>query len=68
MTYKNQNLFLLFFIIITNCCAQKTNDKLDEKLTSTATNIINTLGENNEFSGTMLIAKKDPILFELASG
>jgi len=68
MTYKNLNLYLLFFIIITNCCAQKANNKLDKKLISTASNFINTLGENNEFSGTILIAKKDSILFELASG
>lgn len=62
--------FIVLFIFISQLNAQtkKSLSSLDNQLVTTAENMISSQFEKGKFSGTILIAHKDSILFEKAYG
>ena len=67
---QNKILKLSFLLVFTfiGCKAQNKNVDLSEKLTSKATELIDELCEDDRFSGTIIVAKKDSVLYQFACG
>ncbi|WP_025740607.1 serine hydrolase domain-containing protein [Aquimarina pacifica] len=69
MNYTSLKLSFLLFIFFIQCPAQITKHNLEQKLVDRASDILDAeCGVQGDFSGTILITKKDSIVLERSCG